>query len=90
MNHSDDTSLIPFSDPDHTLAEVGQIANQHAARGVFADYLSRKADSTLRRQAADLMRFVEFLRQLGEGAGVQLGASLGAFAQAVRDFPGRP
>jgi hypothetical protein len=52
-----DTTLVPI-DP-HALAAVGQVANQHATRGVFADYLSRKADNTLRRQAADLMRFVD-------------------------------
>jgi hypothetical protein len=52
-----DTALVPIE--DHTLAAVGQVANEHAARGVFADYLSRKADNTLRRQAADLMRFVD-------------------------------
>jgi hypothetical protein len=51
---------------------------------VFADYLSRKSDNTLRRQAADLKRLVEFLEQIGEGIGVSLGAELGAFAQAVR------
>jgi len=90
MTASDDTTLVPFSVPDHTLVEVGQIANQHAARGVFADYLSRKADNTIRRQAADLMRFVEFLRQIGEGARVPLGAALEAFVQAVRMFPDGP
>jgi hypothetical protein len=83
-----DTSLVPIDTP--ALAAVGQVANQHAARSVFADYLSRKADNTLRRQAADLARFADFLTQVGERAGLQLGVTLGAFAQAVADFPEGP
>ena len=68
-----------------TLA--GQAANQHAARGVFADYLARKADNTIRRQAADLNRFAQFLNEVGEQAGLSLGTVLADFAQAVADFP---
>jgi integrase len=83
-----DTTLVPID--THPLAEVGQVANQHAARGVFADYLSRKADNTLRRQAADLARFADFLTQVGERAGLQLGAALDRFAQAVAHFPDGP
>ena len=30
------------------LTHVGQVANHYAARNVFADYLSRKADNTIR------------------------------------------
>ncbi|HVO69241.1 MAG TPA: hypothetical protein VMT24_04300 [Aggregatilineaceae bacterium] len=83
-----DTTLVPID--THTLAAVGLVANQHAARGVFADYLSRKTDNTLRRQAADLMRFADFLTQVGERAGLRLGAALGEFAQAVAEFPDGP
>jgi integrase len=46
-----------------TLA--GQIANTHAAAGVFADYADRQADNTLRRQRADLAVFAEFLCAAG-------------------------
>ncbi|MBP8972290.1 MAG: tyrosine-type recombinase/integrase [Anaerolineae bacterium] len=69
------------------LVIAGQVANEQAAQGVFADYLSRKADNTIRRQAADLARFAAFLDQAGEGAGLQLGAALGAFAESVAAFP---
>jgi integrase len=47
------------------LALAGQVANQAAAGGVFADYQSRKADNTTRRQAADLALFAEYLRAAG-------------------------
>ncbi|MBP8972354.1 MAG: hypothetical protein KBH93_00650 [Anaerolineae bacterium] len=57
------------------LALAGQVANRQAAQGVFADYLSRKADNTIRRQAADPARFAEFLNQrvrvLGEVVGLE-------------------
>jgi hypothetical protein len=36
--------------PAGALAVAGHVANEQAARGVFADYLSRKADNTIRRQ----------------------------------------
>ena len=36
------------------------------ARNVSVDYLSRKADNTIRRQATDLVRFVELLNHLGK------------------------
>ncbi|HEX3053041.1 MAG TPA: tyrosine-type recombinase/integrase, partial [Aggregatilineaceae bacterium] len=36
--------------------------NEHAARGAFADYLSRKAENTIRRQSADLARFAEYMQ----------------------------
>ncbi|MBP8973225.1 MAG: hypothetical protein KBH93_05050 [Anaerolineae bacterium] len=57
------------------LVLTGQVANEQAAQGVFADYLSRKADNTLRRQAADPARFAAFLNQrvrvLGEVVGLE-------------------
>jgi integrase len=90
MTISDDNQLAVIKPGDSALAHVGQIANEYAARNVFADYLSRKADNTIRRQAADLARFVEFLNQVGEQAGIELGTALGAFAQAVAMFPDGP
>ena len=64
-------ALMPPDTRDITLA--GQAANHQAARGVFADYLARKADNTLRRQAADLARFATFLNDVGEQAGLLAG-----------------
>ena len=59
----------------HVLSVAGQVANEQAAQGVFADYLSRKADNALRRQAADPARFAEFLNQrvrvLGQVVGLE-------------------
>ena len=61
--------LIPT--PSHNvthpsaLREVGQTANVHAQRGVFTDYLSRKAENTVRRQLADLLLFSAFLGEAG-------------------------
>lgn len=95
MTHPDDMRLT-ISDPSGrnlepaahgALAAAGQVANHHAARNVFADYLSRKADNTIRRQAADLARFADYLNAIGEQAGVSLGTVLAGFAQSVADFP---
>lgn len=47
------------------LELAGQVANRHAAAGVFADYLSRKSDNTIRTQAASLAVFAEYLGQAG-------------------------
>ena len=55
--------LIPA--PDDALALAGQVANDYAAQGAFADYLARKAANTLRRQAADLARFAYYLADVG-------------------------
>jgi integrase len=90
MSDPDSVHLIVSNPSDTALAHVGQVANEYAARNVFTDYLSRKADNTIRRQAADLARFVEFLDQVGEQAGLQLGAALDNFAQAVAAFPDGP
>lgn len=40
---------------------LGEAANQYAAAGVFADYLSRTAENTKRRQRNDLSLFALFL-----------------------------
>ncbi len=62
-------SLITLSnDPQidsSALTLAGKVANQHAARGVFGDYLARKADNTIRRQAADIARLADFLKSGG-------------------------
>lgn len=51
------------------LAHAGAIANDHAARNAFRDYLDRKANNTIRRQAAGLSLFAEFLSEaVGEPA----------------------
>lgn len=46
------------------LEEIGQIANQVAARHIFRDYRDRRAENTLRRQDAALALFADFLAQV--------------------------
>ncbi len=60
----DERAIVPMR-PFDALAEAGQIANEAAAQGVFADYISRRSDNTLRRQNADLRLFAEYLDQAG-------------------------
>lgn len=67
---------------DDTAEAIGQTANWFAARTVFNDYLSRKADNTIRRQVSDLGRFAEYLRQVS----AQMGDDMVDFAEDVRDF----
>ena len=50
---------------DHAMVLAGQVANRHAAAGVFAAYAERQADNTLRRQRADLAVFADFLGSAG-------------------------
>lgn len=47
------------------LALAGQAANAVAARRVFDDYRSRRADNTLRRQDGDLALFARYLADVG-------------------------
>jgi integrase len=47
------------------LHQAGRAANFAAAQGVFADYVSRRAENTLRRQKADLRLFADFLNDAG-------------------------
>jgi integrase len=57
-------SLVPLRDDDDQISALelaGQVASHHARASVFEDYLSRKADNTIRRQTADLARFADFL-----------------------------
>ena len=51
------------------LTQAGQAANKAAGAAAFVDYRSRKADNTLRRQAADLALFGQFLADVGTQAG---------------------
>lgn len=44
-----------------TTAQIGQIANEHAAQAAFADYKDRKAKNTITRQKYELARFAEYL-----------------------------
>ena len=54
-------SLIIPSDEQSLLARAGEAANHHARRNAFEDYLSRKADNTIRAHRSGLARFAEFL-----------------------------
>jgi integrase len=51
--------------PGELAALIGDKANQAAAASRFADYRSRRAEQTLRRQDSDLMLFREFLAFVG-------------------------
>jgi integrase len=51
------------------LAKAGQAADRVASRHVFADYRSRKATNTIRRQDADLSLFAEYLADAGVNTG---------------------
>lgn len=82
--------LTPESPERDSLVAAGRAANQQAARGAFGDYLARKADNTIRRQAADLARFADFLDRVGEQVEQRLGSALAEFAQDVADFPNGP
>jgi integrase len=55
--------------PALDVARLGRAANQAGARHVFADYRSRKADNTLRRQDAGLALFAEYLGEVGADVG---------------------
>lgn len=87
--NTNDTTLITTTESSVTttdnaaLAHVGQVANGHAQRGVFADYVSRKADNTLKRQSSDLLRFADYLRSIGAAAGVELHSGVETFAKAI-------
>jgi integrase len=56
-----DQSAIQPLLPGELATLIGENANQAAAASRFADYRSRRADQTLRRQDADLLLFREFL-----------------------------
>lgn len=48
-----------------SLATIGQVANEYAARNVFSDYQNGKAPNTLRRQKNDLDLFSAYLKEAG-------------------------
>lgn len=56
--------------PDSALVLAGEAANAAASANVFADYRSRVAQNTLRRQAADLALFERYLAAAGVTAHV--------------------
>jgi integrase len=94
MSDPNDHRLMPLEPSDdlilpqnYSVAFAGQVANGHAAQGVFVDYLSRKSDNTIRSQAASLTRFADYLDRIGEGIGQSFGADMAAFAEAVAAFP---
>ncbi len=93
-NHGHPISLEPSDDlvrsRNSSLAFAGQVASDHAARGVFVDYLSRKSDNTIRSQAASLTRFADYLDRIGESIGQSFGADMTVFAEAVAAFPDGP
>lgn len=47
------------------MGAAGQAANEAAAKHAFADYISRKAKSTVKAQGSDLALFAEFLAAVG-------------------------
>ena len=64
MSISDDSHLTPVIPIDNAIA--CRAGRQRARCPRRLHRLPRKADNTIRRQAADLARFVEFLNQVGE------------------------
>ncbi len=69
-------------DTDRALELAGRVANAHAAAGLFADYRSRKAANTLRRQDNALALFSRYLAAAGIQSPprpAELGAEPGAW-----------
>jgi integrase len=58
-------SLVVVHYDSLSMYHAGQAANEAAADGIFADYLSRRAENTLRRQLADLRLFADYLHDAG-------------------------
>ncbi|MGB1253757.1 MAG: tyrosine-type recombinase/integrase [Candidatus Promineifilaceae bacterium] len=56
-----------LSAPQKRAIQIGQAANQAAASRIFADYVSRKSDNTLRTQRHGLAAFADFLAEVGIG-----------------------
>lgn len=58
-------SLVPYQAGAITstngFAALGEVANQHAANNVFADFLSRKATNTITAHRFDLASYAEYL-----------------------------
>ena len=64
-----DGGEIVDSDSRSAMVVAGQVANRYAAQDVFSDYLSRKAQNTIRSHAASLSRFGVYLAVVGVEAG---------------------
>ena len=62
------------------LRAAGQAANRFTAENVFENHRKRKAQNTLRRQAAELRDFEDYLRLIIEQTGVDLDLPLNALA----------
>lgn len=62
-NQSEITKATQAGNLAEILGDVGEQANEAAARSAFADYRSRRADNTLRTQDAGLALFSEYLAQ---------------------------
>jgi hypothetical protein len=56
------TQVIPLG--SRTLAEVGQIADEVAARNAFARHRERQAAETIRRHRTDLALFAQYLADI--------------------------
>jgi integrase len=56
-------ALVTKHDRSGAVIVAGEMANEHASRSVFADYRSRKADNTLKRQDAALALFSDYLAE---------------------------
>lgn len=69
--------------PAAAMALAGQAANEAAARSIFADYRSRKAENTTRRQDADLKLFADYLAFVGVATNPQALATDPAAWQGV-------
>jgi integrase len=65
MTSVDQTTTAITTTAPHALELAGQLAEEFARQGMFADYLSRKAANTLRRQRADLELFSRYLAAAG-------------------------
>lgn len=59
------TELTTAYEKPTALQIAGQVANKHAENAVFADYLSRKSDNTIRTHAAALATFADYLTAAG-------------------------
>jgi integrase len=59
------TTALTLTGSPSILAVAGQVANNHAARGLFVDYRARKAANTIKRHEDALALFVAFLAAPG-------------------------
>lgn len=64
------------------LVELGKIANERVRHHIFAEYLQRRADNTLKRQLSGLRLFSEYLGELYQRASADTEAPSGEELQA--------